>query len=78
MDDLLPMKFPLVSVIVPNYNNEAFIAKCFDSLLKQTYSNIEIIFVDDCSTDQSVKIVKSYQKLHQKINIIQIYKKIAT
>lgn len=71
MDDLLPMKFPLVSVIVPNYNNEAFIAKCFDSLLKQTYSNIEIIFVDDCSTDQSVKIVKSYQKLHQKINIIQ-------
>jgi len=65
------MVHPLVSVIVPSYNNEVFVARCLDSLLKQTYSNIEIIIVDDCSTDHSVEIVRSYQKLHQNINIIQ-------
>lgn len=52
----------LVSIIIPIYNVEAFIIKCLESVYRQTYKNIEVILVDDCSPDQSVKIVEDYQK----------------
>lgn len=45
-------------IIVPNYNYEHTIEKCLTSILNQTYQNFEIIFVDDCSTDDSVKIAR--------------------
>ena len=51
---------PDVSVIVSMYNAEIFIADCLTSLLNQTLTNIEIIVVDDCSTDNSVGIVKNF------------------
>jgi len=63
--------FPLVSVIVPNYNNEAFVSRCLNSLLNQTYPNIEIIIIDDCSTDRSVEIIDPYQQQHQQIRLIK-------
>lgn len=47
-----------VSVIVPVYNVEAYIGKCVDSLLNQTYPEIEYIFIDDCGTDNSVFVAK--------------------
>jgi glycosyltransferase involved in cell wall biosynthesis len=47
------METPLISVIVPVYNIEGYVRKCVDSIIKQTYSNIEIILVDDGSTDGS-------------------------
>ena len=50
----------LVSVIIPLYNAEKYIGECLDSLLNQTFQNFEVIVVDDCSTDDSVKIVKEY------------------
>ncbi len=50
----------LVSVIIPVYNSERFIAKTIDSVLSQTYTNIEIIIVDDCSTDSSKQIIENY------------------
>lgn len=49
-----------VSVIIPVYNREKTIKYCLDSVLSQTYKNFEVILVDDCSTDNSINIIKSY------------------
>ena len=51
---------PKVSVIIPVYNGEQYLAEAIDSVLEQTYPDLEIIVVDDGSTDQSAEIVKSY------------------
>lgn len=51
---------PLVSVIMPAYNAEKFIAEAIESVLKQTYNNWELIIIDDCSTDDTLKIIQSY------------------
>ena len=51
---------PLVSVIIPTHNAAGSIEKCISSMLNQTYSNIEIICCDDCSTDNTVDILKKY------------------
>ncbi|MGD1909709.1 MAG: glycosyltransferase family 2 protein [Rivularia sp. (in: cyanobacteria)] len=50
----------LVSVIIPCFNAERWIAEAIDSCLEQTYPQIEIIVIDDCSTDKSIEIIKSY------------------
>ncbi len=50
-----------LSVIIPCYNNEKFLHKCLDSVLSQTLVPNEIIVVDDCSKDNSVKIIKEYE-----------------
>jgi len=61
------MKSPLVSIIVPNYNNELYVSDCLDSILGQTYRNIEIIISDDASSDQSTDIIKKYVQDHDNI-----------
>lgn len=53
----------LISVIVPAYNAEKYISQCFDSLLSQTHKNIEIIVVDNGSTDNTEQIVKKYSSV---------------
>lgn len=50
---------PLVSVIVPVYNVAPYIERCAKSLFEQTLKDIEIIFVDDCSSDNSIELVKN-------------------
>lgn len=55
------MYYPLVSIIVSCYNGEKYVAATLDSLITQTYHNIEIIVVDDGSADASAEIVKNYQ-----------------
>jgi glycosyltransferase involved in cell wall biosynthesis len=50
-----------VSVIIPNYNHAAFLHKRIESVLKQTYTDIELIILDDVSTDKSVEIINSYK-----------------
>lgn len=52
---------PLISAIVPAYNVEKYIKTCLDSLVNQTYSNFEIIVINDGSTDQTEEILRSYQ-----------------
>ena len=60
----------LVSIIIPAYNIEKYIGRCLDSLLKQTYKNLEIIVVDDGSTDNTDKIIDEYAYRYENIKVI--------
>lgn len=59
-----------ISIIVPVYNVERYLSECIDSLIHQTYQNIDIILVDDGSTDTSGKICDDYQKQDARIRVI--------
>ena len=59
-----------ISVIIPVYNVEAYIEKCLKSIMEQTYKNLEIILIDDGSTDNSGKICDEYAKKDTRINVI--------
>lgn len=65
---------PLVSVITPAYNAERFIAETIESVLAQTYSNWEMIIVDDSSTDRTVEIVQTYVDRDERIKLHQLEK----
>ena len=52
---------PKISIIVPNYNYAHFLDKRIESILKQTYTDYEIILLDDASTDDSVKVLEKYK-----------------
>lgn len=62
---------PQVCICIPNYNNEKTISETLDSLLNQTYRNILIKIFDNASTDDSVKILKEYEKKYENIQIFQ-------
>ena len=57
-------KNPLVSVIIPAHNEEKFVWKAIESLLKQTYKPIEIIVVDNASDDSTADIIKNYETIY--------------
>lgn len=61
---------PLVSIIVPVYNVEQYLPKCIESIINQTLSNIEIILVNDASTDSSGEIINEYAKKDKRITTI--------
>lgn len=56
-----------ISIIVPIYNREKFIDKCIKSIINQTYKNIEIILINDGSTDKSLEVCKSFAKKIQEL-----------
>ena len=59
----------LLSVIVPIYNMEKYLEKCIDSIISQTYHNLEILLIDDGSTDSSFKICKKYELIDNRIKV---------
>lgn len=63
---------PLISVVVPVYNVEKYLSECIESILNQTYRNLEIILVDDGSTDSSGKICEVYKKQSSLISVIHM------
>lgn len=64
------MSEPLLSVIIPVYQVEKYIRQCLDSVLAQTYTNLDIILVDDGGTDSSVDICREYEEKDKRIRII--------
>lgn len=61
---------PLVSIIIPVYNTESFIGRCVDSVLQQSYRNLEIILINDGSLDLSGKICDDYAELDDRVSAI--------
>lgn len=61
---------PLVSIIIPVYNAEKTIKKTINSIINQTYDNIEIIIVNDCSTDNSLKIITNFKNNFKNFKVI--------
>ena len=54
---------PKISVIIPVYNTEKYLSECLDSVLKQTFTDIEVICVNDGSSDNSAKILEQTRKI---------------
>lgn len=63
---------PLISVITPAYNAARFIGEAIESVQNQTYSNWEMVIVDDCSTDETVEVVENYRKNDARIRLEQL------
>ncbi|MGF1750755.1 glycosyltransferase family 2 protein [Vibrio cionasavignyae] len=61
---------PLVSVVIPNYNNERFLSDSISSVINQTYKNIEIIVVDDFSTDDSIRILEGFSNRYENFKYV--------
>lgn len=64
------MTNPLISVIVPIYNVERYLPKCIESIINSTYSNLEILLIDDGSTDQSAQICSNFTKIDNRILVV--------
>ncbi len=61
---------PLVSIIIPVYNTEKYLKRCLDSVVNQTYKNIEIIIINDASRDNSKNILEEYAKTYKNIKVM--------
>ena len=62
---------PKISVIIPIYNSEKYLEKCLYSVMNQSFTDIEIVCIDDCSTDRSAEIVRHHKSQDNRINLIQ-------
>ena len=60
----------MISIIVPIYNSEKWVGRCIESLINQTYKNIEIILINDGSNDKSAQICKEYAEKDERIVFI--------
>ena len=68
-------EMPLVSVLIPCYNHEAFLEDCLNSILRQTYGNIELLICDDCSPDSSWDVIRAFApKLQARFARVELLK----
>lgn len=65
------MKKPLVSVCIPAYNSSEYIADTIESILNQTYTNLELVVVDDCSKDNTAEIVEGYAARDSRVRLVR-------
>ena len=61
----------LLSVVIPSYNTEHYIERCLESVRKQRYKKLEIIIVDDCSTDSTREKIKQFIKIDSRFRLIE-------
>src|SRR5699024_12644967 len=59
----------LISVIVPVFNGAPYLSRCIDSVLKQTYENLQILIIDDGSEDDSLNIAREYERKDKRIRV---------
>lgn len=62
---------PTFSIVIPVYNGQDHLRECLDSMLGQTYSDIEVICVDDCGTDASLDILQEYAARDARLRILR-------
>lgn len=62
-------QFPLVSIVMATYNGERFLKEQLDSIVNQTYSNLEIVIVDDASKDSTINILEQYESRYQNLKV---------
>lgn len=65
---------PKISVIIPVYNAQEYLKRCLDSVCNQTLKDIEIICIDDCSSDNSAEILKEYSKDYHNLKVVRLEK----
>jgi glycosyltransferase involved in cell wall biosynthesis len=68
---MIKKKKPMISVIMSVYNCEKYLSICIESILNQTFVDFEFIIVDDCSTDNSLSIIKKYSQFDPRIKVIK-------
>ena len=66
----------MISILMSTYNREKLLPRAIDSILNQSYTNFELLLCDDCSTDNSIKIINDYMKIHDNIKLIKNEKNI--
>ena len=69
---------PLVSVLMTAYNREQYLAEAIESVLASTFTHFELIIADDCSTDRTVEIAKSYASRDSRVSIPSMRRILAT
>src|ERR1043165_1952652 len=62
---------PVISIVLPSFNGSTYLSKSIDSCLSQTYSNLELILVDDASTDDTPRIMQQYAAQDSRVRVLQ-------
>ena len=70
IENRIEIESPLISIILPVYNGEKYLSQSISSCLNQTYTNLELIIVNDCSNDTTLAIANSYAEIDSRVIIV--------